>query len=471
MCRRSGLSIKPTNVYNNVQICIGTLLSIYILSGCNSKNNNADDNCDPVCDSTNQCQDDQCGGICGCVSDDEVCNEDGACVSGDCSDGCGDRECGSVCGTICGDDPKGRCADGERCVSGMCECEAQCDNVQCGQDDGCGNACDCWDGKQCDKATGKCVGGEGVCSDKECGTWDGEYCGSCPDNLLCDADGKCVEDCNDLCSDVGWECDESICHDECGSCGKNEECVNHVCVCRPGCEPGSCSDGCGGTCDCEVGQKCEFENWECVPCTEEDTCGEMECGEVCGHPCGENDGKCGDGESCIQNYCYPSTLKMGLVSSEFSTDDAKVHGVLRIEYVPRPDEPRPRMADLRIWPKREVGFEIESATLGGAAVAAKKALYLDPISLMPWRYRPDGAVQFLIHADNAEIATADKVFEDGILLTVNFIVELKEDDPKTAIEENAVALSLVRRDQTFAPFDADIALQETAYEQAVTVTK
>jgi hypothetical protein len=248
-------------------------------------------------------------------------------------------------------------------------------------------------------------------------------------------------------------------------------CVNHVCVCNPTCAPGSCNDGCGGTCDCEVGNKCDTASGNCVPCTEADTCGDMECGSVCGYPCGPNDGECATGESCVEGYCYPSTLKMTLASSELSEDDGKVHGTLQIEYVPRPGEPRPRMADIRLTTDRDVNLEFDSVTLGGAGTGAHKSLYEDPITLMPWRYRPDGAIQLLIHTADEDLANASQVFQSGVLLIINFVCDLKDDDPGTGTRENVVKVSLTRRDQTFAPFDADIALQETAYDQAVVVTK
>jgi hypothetical protein len=91
--------------------------------------------------------------------------------------------------------------------------------------------------------------------------------------------------------------------------------------------------------------------------------------------------------------------------------------------------------------------------------------------MMPWQYRPDGAIQMLIHTADADLAYASETLREGVLLSLNFVLDLEEDDTGTSIYENKVEISLVRRDQVFAPFDADNALQETAYDQAVVVTK
>jgi hypothetical protein len=441
--------------------------------GCNVKvNKNDDGKCTPVCSQTNECRDDGCGGTCLCAnSPDEVCNAEGECVPESSCGGevCGDRECGSVCGVACGD-LDGDCPKDKVCNAGYCDCSPSCDDVHCAVDDGCGGTCGCPSGKACDAESGLCID-SGACDGKVCGTWDGEACGVCPDGLLCNADGQCVTECNDLCSDVGWECDEAICHDDCGDCPENEECVNHICVCKPSCEAGSCSDGCGGTCDCEKGTKCDTASGKCVDCTEEDTCGDMECGQVCGYSCGDNEGECGENENCVSGYCYPSTLKMTLVSSAVSESDGRVHGTLQVDYKPRPGEPSPRMADLRLMTDRAVNFELESVTLGGSATTAHKSMYEDPITMMPWQYRPDGAIQMLIHTADADLAYASETLREGVLLSLNFVLDLEEDDTGTSIYENKVEISLVRRDQVFAPFDADNALQETAYDQAVVVTK
>ena len=447
--------------------------TIYII-GCNlelSEKNSGE--CVPDCvSSSNQCLDDGCGSVCPCKNPNEVCSanpaEDGACVPEDACDptaACEERQCGTVCGVSCG-----TCDDGKRCVGGRCECAPECDGIHCGQDDGCGGECKCASGICVD---GLCVDGEDPCLGKQCGTWNGKDCGTCEGEDLCNAAGKCVADCDDVCGDVGWQCGGTICHDECGPCDENEMCDNHTCRCEPRCPDGYCGDnGCGESCGCETGFMCDKDKETCIECGDlSRVCDGVECGEVCGVPCGNLDGDCPESEVCMDGLCQAAALKMELVSGEVFASDGKYHGTLQIDYMPRSTDTHPRIADLRINTNRSVDFEVDSISLGVAGTLADKIPYIDPISLKPWRYRPDGSVQVLVHTDLSDIAHADKRFEQGTLLIVNFVCDLKDDDPTTGIKENQVSISLVKRNQVFAPFEADLALQETAYDTAVVVTK
>ena len=194
---------------------------------------NTEPACTPQCLPGNACEDDGCGGICPCPGS-MVCDDNGVCVEqNDCTLECDSFPTPWVCGTICGNDC-GTCPANQMCVSGVCECRPQCDGTQCGAD-GCGGTCECATGTVCDTETNQCVdcSPDDPCGDRECGTYCGQVCGECPtDNYTC-VQGQCI--CEPL------ECDGTRCDDGCGGtcpCGENLECN----------ADGECVDACDDTC-------------------------------------------------------------------------------------------------------------------------------------------------------------------------------------------------------------------------------
>ncbi len=465
-----------------------------VLQACNlDLTNGEEDACTPKCNGTVYCQDDGCGGICECPVG-LVCSESGACIDENvCTLDCSALgwECGQICGNDCG-----KCQAPGVCNQGTC-CLPSCDGTHCGPN-GCGGTCACGSGSSCDANTGLCVPGdecEGVadpCAGKQCGTVCGVSCGECPqpadtcvDNACvcnpwpcdgtrcidgcggdcacgegetCDADRYCQEECQDTCSEQGWQCG-ALCGTECGPCSSSETCnqTTHLCECVPDAECGKtrCVDGCGGTCGCPESTECNLSG-DCVEDCE-DTCAST--GHVCGEVCGEDCGDCSDGEACVEGSCYPSTLTLTVESTE--TVDNKKVVTLRVDYKPQDLEPRPRMVDLRIDVSPVEAIELESLTAGTAMDG--KDLYIDPYSLKPWRVRPDGSIQMLIYS----LGDPSRLLETGSLMWMTFTYDPSADTSSS----NALSFSIVRRNQVFAPFEADMALQQTAYDMPVQVTK
>ncbi len=453
---------------------------MFLVPSCNLDLGSGDSACVPQCNAGNYRTDDGCGGICPCGGN-YVCNETGQCVESDiCLQNCDSFtpawECGLICGNFCG-----ACSAEETCTNGKCDCKPQCDGTHCRQD-GCGGTCTCASGV-CD-ANGNCAEEdcENPCSTKECGTeckvscgeCEGEFetcnasgqcecqpracdgtrcddgCGgtcTCADGKVCDGSGACVDDCDDTCGGQGWECGP-LCGTECGPCDADEECIDHICKCQPTCDGTRCDDGCGGTCTCDEGTTCNGSGDCVVECN--DTCEDM--GWVCGDVCGEDCGTCTGDESCMEGFCFPSSLKLSLVNSK--TNGSKTMVTLAIEYNPRDGEPRPRMADFRITTNKVIEMDIADP-ISGVAMTGKQ-FYKDPISQEDWQIRPDGSVQFLVYS-----LTSLATFGTGNVFIVTLACEI----------EDSVSFSLVRRNQTFAPFEADYAIQESAYDLPVVVTK
>ena len=101
----------------------------------------------------------------------------------------------------------------------------------------------------------------------------------------------------------GGTCDSDVGKTSgCDSCAVNEVCVDDKCFCAPACDGKTAGpDGCGGACDCGEGTVSNGGG-DCVDpsdCT--DTCADAgwTCGELCGKPCGS----CGPDTACILGKC------------------------------------------------------------------------------------------------------------------------------------------------------------------------
>jgi hypothetical protein len=225
----------------------------------------------------------------------------------------------------------------------------------------------------------------------------------------------------------------------------------------PQCDGTRCDDGCGGYCPCNAGTVCNAKS-ECVdPDDCHDTCGsqKLACGEMCGKSCGS----CASEQSCLQGSCQDAIsckdcpLSMRVISKKLI--GGKLREVtLAIDFAPSEIEPKPRLADFRIRASRPA--VVRGAQHGAALSQAHKDLLKFEPWQEPWRHRADGAYQFVVYeATNTELVGAGRFME--ITLSLD--------------EWGPVKFALQRREQTFAPADADSALQSSSYDSEVIVTR
>lgn len=127
---------------------------------------------------------------------------------------------------------------------------------------------------------------------------------------------------------------------------------------------------------------------------------------------------------------------------------------LAVDFAPAETEPRPRLADFRIRASRPA--IVRGARPGAALAQAHKDLLKFEPWQEPWRHRADGSYQFVVYeATNTELVRDGRVFE--ITLSLD--------------EWGPVKFALQRREQTFAPAEADSALQSSRYDNEVIVTR
>jgi len=357
--------------------------------------------------------------------------------------------------------------------AGRIECETTCQG-KCGVPDGCGGTCGCTSGTRCEESEcvadgcGKCSEGEMCvgdrcvcapsCEDRACESDGcGETC-ACPDGYVQNAKGKWVPqaECQDTCGEAGWLCGE-LCGQNCGACQDDKTCQLGSCDCVPLCDGTRCDDGCGGICECAGDNVCNAAGACVAPAECKDTCASA--GRSCEAVCGQECGACADDASCVTGTCKQALNCQGCSLPFYTLSRKIVDGRIRevtfaLDYAPAEHEPRPRLADLRVRANRKA--TLKSVQLGGALSSAGKALFVNSETGEPWKKRADGSFQILAYR-----ATNTNPFGTGRLMTMTF--ELNELGP--------VEFTLVRRLQTFAPPEADAALQSTSYETAVVVSR
>lgn len=236
--------------------------------------------------------------------------------------------------------------------------------------------------------------------------------------------------------------------------------------CTPSCQANTCgtADGCGGLCACEADLLCSALN-ECVDAAScMDTCAgsNSECGTVCGEDCGQ----CSSGQCSVQRKCVSATpvacddCSLKLSAADPTVSDGKITGVvLTVDYSPGDGEPQPRLIDLRLNSDKLANVTLASAEAGDAVTSASKSLYTDPNTGNPWKVRTNDAgtvtgFQFLILAtDNLNTVGA------GRLLTLTFTMN----DP------GPILFNLEKREETFAPAEADAAIAGSGYDESVIV--
>jgi len=190
-----------------------------------------------------------------------------------------------------------------------------------------------------------------------------------------------------------------------------------------------------------------------------DTCSSA--GWTCGALCGNDCGSCPSGLSCVAGSCLESiasscsncSLKLTLVSTAPLTTSTQNY-VLAIDYDPQSNEPHPRVADIRI--SATTAATLISVVPGPQLEAAGKQIVPNPDTGSLWTLR-DGTFQLLIMGfDNVNSLPI------GRLATLTFT---------TSSQPPLPSFSLVKREQTFAPSEADRPLQLIAYDNPVGTVK
>jgi hypothetical protein len=247
-----------------------------------------------------------------------------------------------------------------------------------------------------------------ACDGKACGPDGcGGSCGACPSGEVCTIDAQCVAtappaDCAKSCADLGYDCGEH-CGASCGTCdGPQESCRDHACVCEPRCGAARCGvdDGCGGT---------------CAPCTTVASCADC-------------------------------PLRLSVVSRELTSGAApRITSVtLALDFSAAMGSPLPGMADLRL--QVEGPAELAEVAIGESLISARKGLFNDPDTGLPWRLLPDGTVQLLVLS-----TTSQADIPPGRWLFLTFRFERDEADLLAA----PLQVALIEREEVFAPVAAD----------------
>lgn len=237
----------------------------------------------------------------------------------DCEGICLEDFPGGYCSNVCGGGGDA-CPDGSACITvgrGTQICLAECDPTEerpCREGYGCtddariGNICipgctddsDCTDGLTCDPDGG--FAGEGTCFDPSA-----EYGDPCMDELMCPADGFCLEE--DFAGWPGGACIGFDCN-----LSTNEGCIGDAQCVPSNRGDGLCIDGCETADDCRDGYDCVDSDTHpgrltCRPaCTTDDQCTG---GRVCNPAVGRCDepfsGELGEPCSTVMGACAGGT--------------------------------------------------------------------------------------------------------------------------------------------------------------------
>ena len=253
-------------------------------------------------------------------SDDDVCDGDETCLSGECAAG----------------EPL-ECEDGDQCTEVSCDSEDGCLSVPL-------DAAPCDDGDPCtDEDTcmeSDCVSGAPACDDEDLCTDDAcdEDTGACmftPTDVVCDDGDPCTEDSacepdTGDCGDTEYVCDACVEPADCPAlppCGGTWQCLEGECVLEAGSgidcgdlEPPACHTiGCDvAAAQCVVvpvadGEACEDGN----KCSTGDVCQDGACEAGVGLSCDDDD-------ECTVDACIPATGCVFKPASGAQCDDDDV---------------------------------------------------------------------------------------------------------------------------------------------------
>lgn len=148
--------------------------------------------------------------------------------------------------------------------------------------------------------------------------------------------------------------------------------------------------------------------------------------------------------------CQACPLRLFLLNKQ-AVDGSTQRVTLAVDYAPAEADAKPRLADFRLKSSHEM--TVVDAAPGEALSQAGKVLYVDAQSKKPWRKRKDGSYQFaILSTENANRLAS------GRLLTVT-----------ADLPAGSASFYLQKRDLTFAPLEADLAIRSTPYDTPVLV--
>ena len=199
----------------------------------------------------------------------------------------------------------------------------------------------------------------------------------------------------------------------------------------------------GGSSSTDCIDTCELRNW------------------VCGVVCDTSCGTCGSTETCAAGGCYSENIlnacpqcSLQLVVTDQTITNGLVTAVtLAVDYEPTATEPTPRMIDLYLTADETAQPLV--ATEGAALITAGKSLTTDSATGNAWLSTPSGDLRFFaFSAGNTNHIEAGRLFE------ISFLVS-----PGQA----GLAFALVKREENFAPPEADAALYGQSYDAPVVI--
>lgn len=242
----------------------------------------------------------------------------------------------------------------------------------------------------------------GACSDEDRPAAIALDCGACPDGEVCDSEGLCAPfvTCTDTCDSLGAVCGE-VCGEVCGACVPGAVCRDGFCQCQATCLQKTCgaTDGCGGLCE---------------PCPSDESCSD-----------------------CI--------LRVHVLSRTY--DEGRLDTVtIAVDYNPPEGAELPGIADLR--------FDLTGpAKVLRAGIAKRlldrgKTLHRDALTGEAWTQLGEERLQLLLLSKSGK-----ETLDAGRLAVLRLQIGSAEEPALVP-----VVLSLVEREQIFAPQAADEAL-------------
>ena len=266
-----------------------------------------------------------------------------------------------------------------------------------------------------------------------------------------------VESCDKSCDDARAECGE-VCGNACGDCDSDEVCEAGICMCEPRCDGETCNDnGCGGNCECPKGTYCNGA----MVCTKPEDCLdscsslEWECGTVCGDDCGA----CGEGRQCLDGHCEGvtscDTCPLRLVYSNIITSDNTKTIEIDLTYTPMENGAFARIFELYVV--TDPPLEMKRVTEGEAITDSDKKISVNAETGNAWYETRIGRYRV-----SAMSLSNTNALSQGVL------ARLELEAPPRMVNTEA-RLWIERRQQIFAPEEADVMLQISPYDDVLSL--
>jgi hypothetical protein len=116
-----------------------------------------------------------------------------------------------------------------------------------------------------------------------------------------------------------------------------------------------------------------------------------------------------------------------------------------IDYAPGDETVRPRFVDVSIQPNKPITYTIEDVSVGAGMTRTNKQFLVNDLTSKDYLFTDSGAVKFLIYGlGNLSDLSGGRVF------TFTIVAEIKE----------PISFSISRKENIFAPVEADSALQK-----------